>query len=385
VVNNFIVNLNNFLVYEKVLLFAALVSSNFVFAQLLTFSFDAATGTNSVPRASSSNAVGIQPSTISAGAGVTVNSATGIFSGESFATTATFSTDYLEFAITPTAGYSFSLTSISAILSASNTLSLVIRTSLDNYATNATNVVMPTVTATSYQFLFAPASTYANLTSAITIRIYGFNAQNGNTDLFIGTTTSTGPDISVTGTLIVLPVKFANIKASKKGNGIEVSFANLTESNVVNYSIERSANGQQYSSIKELAPSKNNGGSADYSFTDVQPLSGNNLYRIKSTETNGKVSYSAVARVDLEAKGLALTIAPNPVKSPELGLQITNLPAGSYKIRIFNNNAQVVGEQLLKHTGGSFSQTLPLNKLQAGMYYLELNGAVKLQKQFIVQ
>jgi len=375
---------------KKVLLFAALLSSNFVFAQLLTFSFDDATGTNSVPRASSSNATpGIMPSTVSAGTGVDVQSATGIFEGDDFSTATTpsaVSNDYLQFTITPTSGYKYTLTSISAIVSASSTLSLVIRTSLDNYATNATNVIVVTGTATSQQFVFTPASTYINLTSAVTIRIFGFNAANTNTDLVIGTTSQTGSDIIVEGPApTVLPVKFANIKASKKAGGIEVSFSNLTESDVVNYSIERSGNGKQYSSIKELSPAKNDGGSADYSFTDAQPLSGNNLYRIKSVETNGKVSYSAVARVDLEAKGLALTIAPNPVKATELGLQITNLPAGSYKIRIFNNNAQVVGEQLLKHTGGSFSQTLPLNKLQAGMYYLELNGAVKLQKQFLVK
>ncbi len=175
------------------------------------------------------------------------------------------------------------------------------------------------------------------------------------------------------------------LRHQKKASVIEISFSNLTESDVVNYSIERSANGKQYSSIKVLAPAINDGGRADYSFTDAKPFSGNNLYRIKSVETNGKISYSAIARVDLDAKGLALTIAPNPVKATELGLQVTNLPAGNYKIRIFNNNAQVVGEQLLKHSGGSFSQTLPLNKLQAGMYYLELNGAVKMQKQFIVQ
>jgi hypothetical protein len=187
------------------------------------------------------------------------------------------------------------------------------------------------------------------------------------------------------GNQIPLPVKFANIKASKKAGGIEISFSNLTESDIVSYSIERSADGQFFSSIKEFGAAKNDGGNADYSFTDTEPLSGNNLYRIKSVETNGKISYSGVARVDLDAKGLALTIAPNPAKSTELGLQITNLPAGNYKIRIFNNNAQVVGEQLLQHTGGSFSQTLPLNKLQTGMYYLELSGAVKLQKQFIVQ
>ncbi len=189
------------------------------------------------------------------------------------------------------------------------------------------------------------------------------------------------------GTVVLtpLPVKFANLKASKKAGGIEISFSNLTESDVAGYSIERSSDGQVFSSIKELTATKNSGGTADYSFTDAEPLRGNNLYRIKSVETNGKVSYSAVARVDLNAEGLALTIAPNPAKSTELGLQITDLPAGSYKLRIFNNNAQVVGEHLLKHNGGSFSQTLPLNKLQSGMYFIELNGAVKLQKQFIVQ
>ncbi len=190
---------------------------------------------------------------------------------------------------------------------------------------------------------------------------------------------------NATGGQIPLPVKFANLKASKKAGGIEVSFSNLIETDVVNYILERSANGKQYSPIKELAATKNDGGKADYSFTDADPLNGNNIYRIKSVETNGKISYSTVARVDLNAKGLSLTIAPNPTKATELGLQITNLPAGNYKVRIFNNNAQVVGEQLLQHTGGSFSQTLPLNKLQTGMYYLELSGAVKLQKQFIVQ
>jgi hypothetical protein len=260
----------------------------------------------------------------------------------------------------------------------------VIRASQDGFATFAeTNTVTNTGTATvTSTFTFtSPITT----TTPVTIRLFGFAANNLSGTF--GPGEGAGNDIIVNGTVVLtpVPVKFANLKASKKAGGIEISFSNLTESDVVSYSIERSANGQQYSSIKELPPAKNHGGNADYSFTDAEPLSGNNLYRIKSVETNGKVSYSAIAKVDLNAKGLALTIAPNPSKSTELGLQITNLPAGNYKIRIFNNNAQVVGEQLLKHSGGSFSQTLPLNKLQTGMYHLELNGAVKLQKQFIVQ
>ena len=370
---------------KKVLLFAALLSSNFLFSQFLTFDFAGATG-NEATFASNFNAPGVAASTISRGPGISPQNNANRFNSDGFTTAATIDlTDFLEFTITPVnSTITINSITVTSERSSQGPTMFVIRASQDGFATFiGTNTVTNTGTATvTSTFTFtSPIMT----TTPVTIRLFGFAA--GVASGTFGPGEGAGNDIIVNGTVVLtpVPVKFANIKASKKASGIEVSFSNLTESDVVSYSIERSANGKQYSSIKELEPSKNDGGSADYSYTDAQPLSGNNLYRIKSTETNGKIAYSAIAKVDLDAKGLSLTIAPNPAISTELGLQISNLPSGNYKIRIFNNNAQVVGEQLLKHNGGSFSQTFPLNKLQSGMYYLELNGAVKMQKQFVVQ
>ena len=289
--------------------------------------------------------------------------------------------DVITFSITPVNGYRLFINSIYVQGLARQGRTISLRTGIDNFQSLAS----PSYTyqqSPSYSHTFI-LNTPISTTTGVSFRLSPGSAGQQSQFTLGGLP---GNDLVVNGPdAIPLPVNFTNIKASKKSSGIEVSFSNLTESDVVSYSIERSANGQQYSSIKELAPAKNDGGSADYSYTDAQPLNGNNLYCIKAVETNGKISYSAVARVDLNAIGQTLTIAPNPAKATELGLQITNLPAGNYKIRIFNNNAQVVGEQLFRHNGGSFSQTLPLNRLQSGMYYLELNGVIKMRKQFIIQ
>ncbi len=370
---------------KKALLFALLLSTNFVFAQFLTFDFAGASGSE-VSFPSNTNAPGVAPSSITRGAGIAPQNNANRFNSDGFTTAAGIDpTDFLEFTITPVnSTITINSITVTGERSSQGPEMFVIRASQDGFATFAqTNTVQITTTATvTSTFTFtSPIVT----STPVTIRLFGFAASNASGTF--GPGEGAGNDIIVNGTVVLtpLPVKFANLKASKKAHGIEISFSNLTESDVASYSIERSADGQVFSSIKELAATKNNGGNADYSFTDAEPLRGNNLYRIKSVEANGKISYSAIARVDLNAKGIALIVAPNPSKATELGLQITDLPAGSYKIRIFNNNAQVVGEQLLKHNGGSFSQTFPLNKLQSGMYYLELNGAVKMQKQFVVQ
>jgi hypothetical protein len=182
-----------------------------------------------------------------------------------------------------------------------------------------------------------------------------------------------------------LPVKFDNLKATQSARGVNLQWSNMTESDVVEYSLERSSNGRNFSSVAQFNPVSNNGGKADYQYLDASPLSGTNFYRIKATETNGKVVYSDVARINIGGRNTALNLYPNPVKGNFIGLQVDNLPAGKYFIKIYNSSAQVVNNQSLDHEGGSVSQTVSLNNLKPGIYTFEINGALKLQKQFIVQ
>ena len=182
-----------------------------------------------------------------------------------------------------------------------------------------------------------------------------------------------------------LPVKFGNVKASQTVRGVNLQWSNMTESDIADYSLERSSNGRNFSSVAQFNPASNNGGKADYQYLDASPLNGTNFYRIKATETNGKVVYSDIARISIGGRYTLLNLYPNPVKGNLLGLQIDNLPAGKYLVKVYNSSAQVVNNGSLDHEGGSVSQTVSLNNLKPGIYTFEISGGIKLQKQFVVQ
>lgn len=159
----------------------------------------------------------------------------------------------------------------------------------------------------------------------------------------------------------------------------------MTQTDVDNYTLERSSNGRNFTALTQLTATRNNGGKADYQFLDASPLTGTSFYRIKATETGGKVVYSDIARIGIGAGNTLLNLYPNPVKGNILGLQINNLPSGKYVINIYNSSASRVSSQPFNHSGGSFSQTISLNNLKPGVYTFELSGETKMQKQFIVQ
>lgn len=223
----------------------------------------------------------------------------------------------------------------------------------------------------------------------VTFRIVPFNASGAAGTFYIyNVGNSAGLDLTVNGILTpqgTLPVKFSNLKATQTSRGINLQWSNMTESDVVDYTLERSSNGRNFTSVAQFNPSANNGGKADYQYMDASPLSGTSFYRIKAVETNGKTTYSDLARISIGGRNTLLNLYPNPVKGNALGLQIDNLPAGKYSIRIYNGSAQAVTNQSLNHEGGSVSQTIPLNNLKAGVYTFEISGVIKLQKQFIIE
>lgn len=186
---------------------------------------------------------------------------------------------------------------------------------------------------------------------------------------------------------VLLPVKFANVRAYQQNNGIKVEWSNLAETNVLNYKVERSTSGQTFITLSDLAAAKNDGGRADYSFVDALPVDGVNLYRIQATEIDGRKLYSVIVRVDTKGGKMEITIYPNPVSGSQLSLQATELPKGLYTVQVYNAGGQQVHSQQLNHNGGSVTEMIQLpSSLRSGMYNLHIsNGEVNLGKIFIVR
>ncbi|WP_276501189.1 beta strand repeat-containing protein [Terrimonas pollutisoli] len=184
-----------------------------------------------------------------------------------------------------------------------------------------------------------------------------------------------------------LPVVYANVKAYEKNKGVQVEWSNLTEKDVASYSVERSANGSDFSSVATQLPASNQNDKADYSAFDATPNTGVNYYRIKAVEVSGKVVYSQVLSVSLGKSGQALRLYPNPVTGNQVTISLSNLKNGQYNLRVLNTAGQGVYRQAINASSNTLTQTLELpSTIKPGVYNLVVIGdTYRESKMFIVQ
>jgi hypothetical protein len=189
------------------LLLVALMCSVFSWGQILTFNFDTLAGGEATAN-SNFNDPNLTASTISRGAGLTASANGGRFNATSWALTsianAVTGNDYMEFTITPNVGYEFSVSSVVIRFqrSATGPSALVLRNSLDGYATNLDTQYAITDNTSTQTFTFTFSQ--ANTATAVTYRLYAYaEAGTGtggpgddvvNDDIVVnGVVTSTAP------------------------------------------------------------------------------------------------------------------------------------------------------------------------------------------------
>lgn len=194
---------------------------------------------------------------------------------------------------------------------------------------------------------------------------------------------------AISKTTAPLPVNFGNVKAVQQSTGIRIDWSNLTERNVLNYSVERSADGRSFTAIGDVNARLNNGEKAEYSFFDATPVRGVNYYRIKSAENDGRSKFSIVVKVDIsDGQTTVVVLYPNPiVKGQQLSLQATSLAKGTYTIRVVNMQGQQIVNQVFVHQGGAITEAvqMPANT-QAGTYQLIISGAEQqMVRPFVIQ
>ena len=170
---------------------------------------------------------------------------------------------------------------------------------------------------------------------------------------------------------VVLPVRFTNVKASEVENNIQVSWMVAEATDVVKYEIEKSADGQQFTTASTVFSSANNTGTASLNWLDVHPAAGYNYYRIKVTENNGNIYYSTIVFVKIKQPEPVLTVYPNPVISNNFYCQINSLPKGKYVLKLYNPLGQLIFTSEINHDGGKLLKTVNSGTiLSKGAYHL---------------
>lgn len=169
-----------------------------------------------------------------------------------------------------------------------------------------------------------------------------------------------------------LSVNLSNFEASPQRNSVVLQWHSYSESAVKEYVVERSWNVRSFYDIGSISKSSMNG-YKDYDFTDTKPLNGDNYYRLKIVDMNGKVSYSNILLVKTTRVNLSLLVYPNPVMSTAT-LQFYTVAPARYKVRITNQFGEVI--QLIEGVSVEGTNRLPVNlsRYSTGNYFIVLTG-----------
>lgn len=171
----------------------------------------------------------------------------------------------------------------------------------------------------------------------------------------------------------VLPVNFLEVSATAQAKQVLVKWTTSQEQKLAAYEVERSGNGVDFTNAGTVK-ARNSQGVQQYGFTDFSPASGNNYYRIKSVNLDGTSKFSNIVKVNLPyVSGDKVQIFPNPAVA-SLQMQLNDLPAGNYLLRIINASGQPVENIRLQKAGGAQVFGLQVGKLSQGLYRLQLTN-----------
>lgn len=172
-----------------------------------------------------------------------------------------------------------------------------------------------------------------------------------------------------------LAVTITNFGATAK-NCDAVLYWNVVADDLAQFVVERSGADNKFIPVATIDYQK---GKQDYAYTDAQPGPARWYYRLKATEANGKISYSAIVPVYLGNCASAndiVRIYPNPTTND---ISLTSA--------VTINKVEVVslsGNVLYRYNGDpSKHLTFHLNQLSPGVYLLRTtneNGATITQK-----
>ena len=175
----------------------------------------------------------------------------------------------------------------------------------------------------------------------------------------------------------VMPVELTSFTAAASGNKIILNWVTVTEIGNHGFDIERMNSGKIWNKIGFVNGAGNSNSTKNYSFTDANPLSGKNIYRLKQIDKDGKFTYSQT----IEGNGSTIPQEyslgqnyPNPF-NPSTIIRFS-LPFDSQvKMTLYNELGESVKE-LVNETknAGAYEINFNANGLASGVYYYTIKA-----------
>jgi hypothetical protein len=207
---------------------------------------------------------------------------------------------------------------------------------------------------------------------------YNKNATTGNNALYLlGDNPVSSIDIPG-----VLPITISYFKAIKiNDTKAEIDWQTRQEINSNYFDVERSTNGNSFSSIGQINAKGNSQTISNYSISDNTPAAGKNYYRLKEVDNDGHYTFSNVISLDFSIPADRFKVISYEGKNFFTVIKNDNANFSNAYITVRNTAGQLLIKQLLMNTN---SQTVSTSILVNGIYFATIFDGAKAYSYKIV-
>jgi hypothetical protein len=164
-----------------------------------------------------------------------------------------------------------------------------------------------------------------------------------------------------------LPVELISFTGKAENNAVRLAWATASELQNKGFEIERRTELSEWKSLDFVDGHGTTNQRSNYSYLDRSTAAGNNYYRLRQIDLDGKSVYSQPVTVQV---GTA-TFSLSPVPATDV-LTLNGLGAGKHVAEIYNARGQRVLSQELKDEAAT---TVAVRALPAGVYMVRVLGA----------
>jgi hypothetical protein len=192
----------------------------------------------------------------------------------------------------------------------------------------------------------------------------------------------TGPvgfdETGVNGTLPVTLLYF-NVSPTRD-NKVNINWATATEENANYFSVERSANGIDFTEIGRLNAAGDSQAKKEYALVDDQPLIGRTYYRLKEVDFDGRVEHFNMRFIDVHGVK-AISVFPNPILPDE---KITLSLNFSNDEKAFVRILDVAGHEIKRFSFSGTESQLPFKPAKGSYIVSVIVGKETFTTRFII-
>ncbi|WP_447641460.1 MULTISPECIES: T9SS type A sorting domain-containing protein [Chitinophagaceae] len=166
-----------------------------------------------------------------------------------------------------------------------------------------------------------------------------------------------------------LPVQLQSFIVTLQNGLPYLQWTTATEINNAGFNIQRSTDGQNWTTIGHKASTAQNGNSnipISYDFTDNTLINGKDYYRLLQVDHDGKVSPSTVQSISVSGTQTTLKVFPNPAIDY---IDVANVPIGNV-LRIVGIDGKVYQTVIVSNS----IQRVSLSGYAPGLYLVQIQG-----------